>query len=105
MKKLCMAGGVALNCVANGRIFREGIFEDIWIQPAAGDAGGALGAALLVWHQYLGKPRRADGLHDTQQVSHLGPRYDEEEIRRFLQSRNIVFEDRLHPAGGRVVFA
>jgi carbamoyltransferase len=93
MKRLCMAGGVALNCVANGRILREGIFEDIWIQPAAGDAGGALGAALLVWHQYLGKPRQADGLHDTQQVSHLGPSYDKEEIRRFLQSRNIVFEE------------
>ncbi len=93
MKKLCMAGGVALNCVANGRILREGIFEDIWIQPAAGDAGGALGAALLVWHQYLGKPRQTDGLHDTQQVSHLGPRYHKEEIRRFLQSGNIVFEE------------
>src|SRR5438093_7346382 len=60
-KDLCLAGGVALNCVANGRILREGIFERIWIQPAAGDAGGALGAALLVWHQYLGKPRKADG--------------------------------------------
>jgi carbamoyltransferase len=91
MKKLCMAGGVALNCVANGRILREGIFDDIWIQPAAGDAGGALGAALLVWHQYLSKPRQTDGLQDTQQASHLGPRYDKEEIRRFLHSRNIVF--------------
>ena len=52
-----MAGGVALNCVANGRILREGPFKDLWIQPAAGDAGGALGAALTVWHEYLGKPR------------------------------------------------
>src|SRR5207253_4368004 len=86
MKRLCMAGGVALNCVANGRVLREGPFEDIWIQPAAGDAGGALGAALLVWHQYLSKPRQTDGLHDTQQVSHLGPRYNKEEIRHFLQS-------------------
>ncbi len=57
MKKLCMAGGVALNCVANGRVLREVPFEDIWIQPAAGDAGGALGIALAIWHRYLGKPR------------------------------------------------
>jgi carbamoyltransferase len=55
--QLCLAGGVALNCVANGRLLREGPFSDIWIQPAAGDAGGALGAALSVWHEYLGKPR------------------------------------------------
>jgi carbamoyltransferase len=93
MKKLCMAGGVALNCVANGVILREGIFDDIWIQPAAGDAGGALGAALMVWHQYLGKPRQADGKHDAQYASHLGPRYDVEEIRRFLQSGNMAFEE------------
>src|SRR5581483_102081 len=57
LKKLCMAGGVALNCVANGRILREGPFEDIWIQPAAGDAGGAVGIALAIWHRYLGKER------------------------------------------------
>src|SRR3989442_10504250 len=61
LKNLCLAGGVALNCVANGRILREGIFERIWIQPAAGDAGGALGAALFVWHQYLGQARKANG--------------------------------------------
>ena len=57
MKRLCLAGGVALNCVANGRLLREGPFEDIWIQPAAGDAGGAVGIALAIWHRYLGKPR------------------------------------------------
>src|ERR1700704_6507722 len=57
MKKLCMAGGVALNCVANGRVLREGPFEDIWIQPAAGDAGGAIGIALAIWHRYLGNER------------------------------------------------
>jgi carbamoyltransferase len=62
---LCLAGGVALNCVANGRLLREGPFEDLWIQPAAGDAGGALGAALFAWHQILGAPRQADGIHDT----------------------------------------
>src|SRR5581483_5838533 len=64
MKHLVLAGGVALNCVANGRILREGVFDAIWIQPAAGDAGGALGAALLAWHQYLDKPRQADGTRD-----------------------------------------
>jgi carbamoyltransferase len=90
-KNLCLAGGVALNCVANGRILREGPFENIWIQPAAGDAGGALGAALLVWHQYLGRPRRADGIHDSQQASFLGPGYRPEEIHRFLKSQNIRF--------------
>ncbi|MCB9853941.1 MAG: carbamoyltransferase [Phycisphaerales bacterium] len=75
MKNLCLAGGVALNCVGNGRILREGPFENIWIQPAAGDAGGALGAALFVWHQLLDKPRTATG-HDTQFGSLLGPNYD-----------------------------
>jgi len=63
-RNLCLAGGVALNCVANGRILREGLFDRIWIQPAAGDAGGALGAALFVWHQCLEKPRRADQKKD-----------------------------------------
>jgi carbamoyltransferase len=71
---LCLAGGVALNCVANGRILREGPFRDIWIQPAAGDAGGALGAALLLWHQYHDKPRRArEG--DAMRGAFLGPRF------------------------------
>jgi carbamoyltransferase len=91
LKNLCLAGGVALNCVANGRIKREGIFDEIWIQPAAGDAGGALGAALFTWFQYLDKSRRADGAHDSQRASHLGPRYDADEIRRFLKSRHIPF--------------
>ena len=59
MTNLCLAGGVALNCVANGKILRDGSFENIWIQPAAGDAGGALGAALAAWHLHLGKPRDA----------------------------------------------
>jgi carbamoyltransferase len=90
-KYLCMAGGVALNCVANGRILREGPFEGIWIQPAAGDAGGALGAALAAWHQLEGKPREADGVHDAMQGSYLGPAYSSDEIRRFLQEKNIPF--------------
>lgn len=82
---LCLAGGVALNCVANGRILREGPFRDIWIQPAAGDAGGALGAALFIWHQLLGKPRSQQPL-DHQHGSYLGPSYSESQIREFLDS-------------------
>jgi carbamoyltransferase len=92
-KNLCLAGGVALNCVANGRILREEVFEKIWIQPAAGDAGGALGAALLVWHQCLQKPRRADGQNDSQLGSYLGPHFSREEIRQFLQAQNVPFTE------------
>ena len=83
MKDLVLAGGVALNCVANGRLLREGPFESIWIQPAAGDAGGALGAALFVWHQLMGRPREADP-HDSQRGSFLGPQFGPDEVRRFL---------------------
>jgi carbamoyltransferase len=75
-RHLCLAGGVALNCVGNGRILREGPFEKIWIQPAAGDAGGALGAALLGWHHYHKKPRNVRGERDAQRGSLLGPAYD-----------------------------
>jgi carbamoyltransferase len=82
---------VALNCVANGRILREGLFDRIWIQPAAGDAGGALGAALFVWHQCLEKPRRADQKKDSQQGSYLGPSFSNEEIRRYLTAQGIPF--------------
>ncbi|GDY07607.1 MAG: hypothetical protein DWI21_11820 [Planctomycetota bacterium] len=118
-KQLCLAGGVALNCVANGRILREGPFEDLWIQPAAGDAGGALGAALFVWHQLLGKerpcnPKRQRGrtLHDapisqspetlaladawgyepdSQHGSLLGPRCDEADIKAFLDLKGAKY--------------
>jgi carbamoyltransferase len=93
MKNLCLAGGVALNCVANGRLLREGVFEKIWIQPAAGDAGGALGAALFAWHQYLGKPRKADGTKDSQHGSFLGPAFSREEIRQYLQSQGAPFTE------------
>ena len=86
-KHLCMAGGVALNCVANGRLLREGIFEDIWIQPAAGDAGGALGCALLAWHQIKGNPRTADGRHDQMNGAYLGPDFDDNEIGDFLKAK------------------
>ena len=74
-KNLCLAGGVALNCVANGRILRESSFENVWIQPAAGDAGGALGAALHVWHQVQDNPRTADGRTDSMRGAYLGPDY------------------------------
>jgi len=86
---LCLAGGVALNCVANGKLLRENLFKDIWIQPAAGDAGGALGAALAVWHEYAGNPRSADGVHDRQKGSFLGPEFADLEIREFLNSHKI----------------
>jgi carbamoyltransferase len=85
MKNLCLAGGVALNCVGNGRILRDGPFDELWIQPAAGDAGGALGVALFIWHQLLGKPRTVQTA-DSQQGSLLGPEYAETDIKSFLDS-------------------
>jgi len=91
MKNLVMAGGVALNCVANGRIAREGPFENIWIQPAAGDAGGALGAASFVWHQLLGKPR-APKRTDSQKGSLLGPAFSNEHISAALRGLGAPFE-------------
>jgi carbamoyltransferase len=118
LNKLCLAGGVALNCVANGRVLREGPFEDIWIQPAAGDAGGAIGVALAIWHRYLGNERmsaekagtwrsgtgilpvdhaqdgRATSMPpylDGMKGSYLGPKDSVEEIEAFLQSRNLPY--------------
>ncbi|MEE3330336.1 MAG: carbamoyltransferase [Myxococcota bacterium] len=91
MKNLCLAGGVALNCVANGRILREGPFDEVWIQPAAGDAGGALGAATFVWYQLLDNPRDPQG-KDAMQGSLLGPKYSNEEIRAFLDEVDAVYE-------------
>jgi carbamoyltransferase len=88
-KALCLAGGVALNCVGNGRILRESPFERIWIQPAAGDAGGALGAALLTWYQYLQNNRTVDGKRDSQQGSYLGPQFDDNNVLAFLQKNGI----------------
>jgi carbamoyltransferase len=90
-KNLVLAGGVALNCVGNGRLLREGPFENIWIQPAAGDAGGALGAALFVWYRYLGNPRSVHGTADAQHGSYLGPEFSDEEIERFLKMNEVVF--------------
>ena len=109
MKRLCLAGGVALNCVANGRILREGPFENIWIQPAAGDAGGALGIALAIWHRYLGKVRhsaektgkwrprtdRQNGLPeyaDGMNGAFLGPRSSEAEVETFLKAKGLPYK-------------
>jgi len=89
-RNLTMAGGVALNCVGNGKILRDGPFENVWIQPAAGDAGGALGAATFVWHQLLGNERIASAT-DSQQGSLLGPAFGTAEIRAFLDSQNAVY--------------
>lgn len=91
-KNLVMAGGVALNCVGNGRILREGAFDKIWIQPGAGDAGGAIGAALLTWYAYLGNQRQTNEGKDTQQGSFLGPRFSDEEIEKFLRTKEIPYK-------------
>ena len=92
MKNLCLAGGVALNCVANGKLLREKIFDRIWIQPAAGDAGGALGAALYAWYRYLGNPRIADPKRDMQKGSYLGPAFSNEEIKEYLDENKIPYQ-------------
>ena len=95
LRNLCLAGGVALNCVGNGRILRESPFEKIWIQPAAGDAGGSLGAALFIWHQLLDNPRTPETT-DSQQGTFLGPDFSDEYIRQFLDSQGC----RYHFYGG-----
>lgn len=107
---LCMAGGVALNCVANGRILREGIFEQMWVQPAAGDAGGALGAALAAWHRQLierGEKQRKLGMPDSMRGALLGPEYDEATIKRTLESYSAVYtrctDDELVPEAARLI--
>lgn len=91
--RLCLAGGVALNCVANGRVLREGPFEQIWVQPASSDAGGSVGAALAVYHGYLNQPRAvSDDVQDGQSGSYLGPAYSEEEIGAFLDTHHYPHE-------------
>lgn len=91
-KYLCLAGGVALNCVANGLLLKNKIFEDIWIQPAAGDAGGALGAALYTWYHHLDKERINVSKYDSQKGSFLGPEYSNDDIHAFLNQNNIEYE-------------
>lgn len=88
--RLCLAGGVALNCVANGKLLRDRVIDDLWVQPAAGDAGGAIGAALSVWHEYLGQERRI-GEKDKMSGGFLGPAYDNPEIRQALDELGAVY--------------
>src|SRR5262249_7133443 len=90
MKNLCLAGGVALNSVANGKVLREGAFEKLWIQPAAGDAGGALGAALAAYHFHHRRPRRAQNKPDGMSGAYLGPAFDAGETRAALDKRGAV---------------
>ena len=90
-KNLCLAGGVALNCVANGKLLRENIFDDIWIQPASGDAGGALGAALAAYHIMLNQPRKVSNTLDSMKGSYLGPQYSQDNIKERLNQCGAVF--------------
>jgi len=92
MKSLCLAGGVALNCVGNGKILKEKVFDDIWIQPAAGDAGGAAGVALCIWHKVLKNERKVVAGKDAMKGSYLGPGYDSESIQKYLGENNIPYK-------------
>ncbi len=91
-KNLCMAGGVALNCVGNGILLREGPFENIWVQPSAGDAGAALGAALSAWHHYLDMPREGNGKEDKQSGSYLGPHFNNDKIEEYLEENKYPYK-------------
>jgi carbamoyltransferase len=91
LDNLCLAGGVALNCVANGKLLRDGAFKNIWVQPAAGDAGGALGAALAVWHQFLGQERTVDGRHDLMEGALLGPGFAQADVESRLAKAGAHF--------------
>lgn len=91
-RHLCLAGGVALNCVINGKILRSGVFDDLWIQPAAGDAGGALGAALAIWHSHLRQPRHPSGPDDAMRGALLGPSFDDAQIEAYLDQRGYPYE-------------
>ncbi len=92
-KYLCLAGGVALNCVANGKLLRSGIFDDIYIQPAAGDAGGALGCAYIAWYQFLGNKRKADGILDSMKGAYLGPEFSNNEVKLFLDEKGFKYQE------------
>jgi len=90
-RNLCLAGGVALNCVANGKLLRDKSFDNIWVQPAAGDAGGALGAAMVAYHHFQGQPRKLNGVMDGMKGSYLGPEYDDDEIAARLEAAGAKF--------------
>ena len=100
---LCLAGGVALNCVSNGKLLRSGIFDDIWIQPAAGDAGGSQGAALYSWYHIMKNPRDADNTKDFVQGSHLGPSFSSDQIRTFLDDNNLPYQEMKLPERNQLV--
>ena len=92
LRRLCLAGGVALNCVANGRLLREGPFDDLWIQPAAGDAGGALGVAQLIWHRQCNRPRHVTPGRDSMQGAYLGPEFSAAEVEHWLLEEGVAYE-------------
>jgi len=92
-KNLCLAGGVALNCVSNGKIVRTGMFDNVWVQPAAGDAGGSLGAALYAWHDVLGNDRKADDRRDRMKGGFLGPSFSRDQIKEFLDMNGLPYEE------------
>ncbi len=92
-KNLCLAGGVALNCVANSKILTKGPFENVWIQPAAGDAGGALGSALSVWHRFLGNNRTVSGTHNSGKSSYLGPWFSNARVKAFLDGNGYPYQE------------
>ncbi|MBH09541.1 MAG: hypothetical protein CMG74_04155 [Candidatus Marinimicrobia bacterium] len=92
MKYLCLAGGVALNCVSNGKLLRSGLFDDIWIQPAAGDAGSAIGSAMFTWHQYFNNQRKANNKSDKMQGAYLGPEFENDSIELFLKKNDYVYD-------------
>ena len=98
LDNLCLAGGVALNCVGNGRLLREGPFKRVWIQPAAGDAGGALGVAQLIWHRHCKRPRQVTQGKDGMRGAYLGPAFTPDEIERFLRSQGAAYERLERPA-------
>ena len=91
-ENLCLAGGVALNCVANGRLLREGPFQSVWIQPAAGDAGGAVGAAYAAWHEFYERPRQVQSATDKMRGAYLGPAFENDEVEHFLREINAPYE-------------
>jgi carbamoyltransferase len=92
-KNLCLAGGVALNCVSNGKLVRSAMFDNVWVQPAAGDAGGSLGAALYAWHGLLGNPRKTDDVHDKMKGGFLGPGFTRDQIKEFLDQNALPYDE------------
>jgi carbamoyltransferase len=93
LDNICLGGGVALNCVSNGKLLKTNLFKNIWVQPSCGDTGSALGCALYAWHDFLGKPRQVNGKTDKMQGSLLGPSFEKDEIRDFLDLFDFPYEE------------